>query len=94
MLGKKKKGRSDSGLAPSFALGALIGGLLGGAAALLLAPKSGEEMREDLVDHYQKVSNETAELVDAVCDHSLEMIDRAKKIAEEAKEAAAKYRER
>lgn len=31
-----------------FLLGALIGGLVGAASALLLAPKTGKELREDL----------------------------------------------
>jgi gas vesicle protein len=87
----RKKNSGQSGSASSFALGALIGGILGGAAALLLAPKTGEEMREEIADRYRKVSDEAVELMDAVCEHSIEMIDRAKEIAEEAKEAAAKY---
>ncbi|MCT8137343.1 YtxH domain-containing protein [Anaerobacillus sp. CMMVII] len=31
-----------------FLIGALVGGLVGAASALLLAPKSGKELREDL----------------------------------------------
>jgi gas vesicle protein len=33
-----------------FLLGALIGGMVGAAAALLFAPKSGKEFRDDLLD--------------------------------------------
>ena len=36
--------------------GALLGALFGGAAALLLAPKSGKELREDLNDTYCSLS--------------------------------------
>ena len=34
----------------SFLLGAIFGAALGGVAALLCAPKSGRELREDLSD--------------------------------------------
>ena len=36
----------DSG-AGSFLFGAIVGGVIGAAAALFLAPKTGKEMRED-----------------------------------------------
>ena len=39
--------QNESG-AGSFLLGALVGGVIGAAAALFLAPKTGKEMREDL----------------------------------------------
>lgn len=39
-----------------FLLGAVIGGAAAAAAALLLAPKSGKELREDLIDQLDEVS--------------------------------------
>lgn len=44
--------------------GALIGGILGGAAALLLAPKSGKELREDIEDNYRKLSATTQDVAE------------------------------
>ena len=38
----------DRGGDPGFFKGVLFGGILGAVAALLLAPKTGKEMREDL----------------------------------------------
>lgn len=39
-----------------FLLGAIIGGTAAAAAALLLAPKSGKELRDDLIDQLDDVS--------------------------------------
>lgn len=36
----------------NFVVGAILGGLIGTAAALLLAPKSGGDLREDIRDVY------------------------------------------
>jgi gas vesicle protein len=85
----KKRKKSLSG--PGFLFGALVGGLIGGIAALLFAPKSGEEMREDIAEQYHKASSEAADLMDSARSHSKEKIERAKEIAEEAKDAASKY---
>jgi len=41
---------------PKFLTGALVGGLIGSAAALLLAPKKGNELINDLRDAYDDVS--------------------------------------
>ena len=52
----------DSGLG-SFLAGVLIGGLIGAALGLLLAPQTGEELREHVGDF---VDSKRAELDDAV----------------------------
>jgi len=46
----------------SFLFGALSGAALGAAAALLLAPKPGKELRKDIADTAQLVGGKTAEL--------------------------------
>ncbi|WP_051217411.1 YtxH domain-containing protein [Paenibacillus assamensis] len=48
-----------------FAKGLLIGGLVGAAAALLFAPKSGRELRQDISYKAQSVGEMTK---DAACD--------------------------
>lgn len=45
-------------------IGGLIGGVLGAAVALMLAPKSGEDLRQDIADTYDHVSDRTHEFVD------------------------------
>ncbi|TVX86751.1 YtxH domain-containing protein [Paenibacillus agilis] len=49
----------------NFAKGLLIGGLVGAAAALLFAPKSGRELRQDISYKAQSVGEMTK---DAACD--------------------------
>lgn len=44
--------------------GALLGGILGGAAALLLAPKSGEELREDIEGGYETLRDKAQRLTE------------------------------
>jgi gas vesicle protein len=41
-----------------FLVGAIIGGAAAAAAALLLAPKSGKELREDLLDQLDEMKLE------------------------------------
>lgn len=53
--------------AKDFLVGAAIGGLLGTAAALLVAPKSGKKMREDL-----------NEICNLYCDKSVDWSEKAK----------------
>lgn len=47
-------------------IGGLIGGVLGAAVALMLAPKSGEDFRQDILDTYDDVSERTHEFADNV----------------------------
>lgn len=44
----------------------LFGALLGAAAALLLAPKSGEELRHDLAEEARRVSEQFGETTETV----------------------------
>ncbi|MBN3525363.1 YtxH domain-containing protein [Paenibacillus apiarius] len=46
----------------TFVKGLVVGGLLGAAAALLLAPKSGRELRSELNDKAQIVGGKTKEI--------------------------------
>ncbi|WP_372637892.1 YtxH domain-containing protein [Cohnella sp.] len=43
--------------------GVVIGGMIGAAAALLLAPKSGKELRKDIRDRYSSVQDRTKQFV-------------------------------
>lgn len=51
-----------------FVKGALIGGVLGSVAALLSAPKSGRELREDIADTYNNVNQKSHELASNIRD--------------------------
>lgn len=56
-----------------FIKGALIGGVLGGIAALLAAPKSGQCLRNDIAEGYNTINKRSREFVDGVKEqgHSL-----------------------
>ncbi len=43
----------DTNNTQNFLVGTLVGGLVGTVAALLLAPKSGSELRQDVSDKYE-----------------------------------------
>jgi gas vesicle protein len=45
-------------------IGSVLGGVLGAVAGLLLAPKSGSELRQDIADTYEDVSEKTQEMAD------------------------------
>jgi gas vesicle protein len=46
----------------NFLLGAIIGGLFGATIGLLLAPSSGEELRENMQAQAQRIRNEVERL--------------------------------
>lgn len=79
-----------------FIFGALIGGAVGAVTALLLAPKSGEELRKDLAvkgtDAYSKASKyfteKEIEISDSVRSTVNEGRIRAEKIVQSAKSQA------
>lgn len=49
-----------------FIAGTIVGGILGGIAGLLLAPKSGCELRKDIEDAYHQASEKLEDLVDGM----------------------------
>lgn len=47
-------------------IGGLAGGILGAVVGLLMAPKPGEELRQDIIDTYEDVSDKTQEFANGV----------------------------
>ncbi|GFN30201.1 YtxH domain-containing protein [Paenibacillus xylaniclasticus] len=64
-----------------FLLGALAGAVVGSITALLFAPKSGKELRSDIADSAQKVSDTTVRLAKQVGDGASDAAERAKQAA-------------
>jgi len=75
----------------SFALGAFLGGVVGGVAALLFAPKAGKHLRKDITDKYCEVSEKAQCLMEDVCDQTQELVEKAKNLADDAKDCASKF---
>ncbi|AHM65399.1 YtxH domain-containing protein [Paenibacillus polymyxa] len=65
----------------SFIRGALAGSIAGSVAALLFAPKSGRELRQDITDQARHVSDKGQELVGKISDTSMEYTDKIKETA-------------
>ena len=64
----------------SFFLGALFGGVVAGVAALLFAPKSGRELRDD-------IGQEMDELIDLAYDYTDYAVEHGSRIVDVASEA-------
>ncbi|MGG4499515.1 YtxH domain-containing protein [Paenibacillus polymyxa] len=65
----------------SFIRGALVGSIAGSVAALLFAPKSGRELRQDITDQARHVSDKGQELAGKISDTSIEYTDKIKETA-------------
>ncbi len=89
-------GKTENNYWKGFFVGTLIGGIAGAVTALLLAPKSGKELRKDIADKsfelYDKASdyfNVFEENVDHVVNNTVnEGRERAKNIINSAREQA------
>ncbi len=68
----------DNSGAGSFLLGALVGGVIGAAAALFLAPKTGREMRDDFSEQAVQLKNKGIELSTVAKDKATEITSVAK----------------
>lgn len=77
----------------------IIGGAVGALVALLLAPKSGRELREDIKETVQTLQSKssewveqakttTADAIQLVSEHGSELLDKAKSAADSAAQSA------
>jgi gas vesicle protein len=67
----------------SFLLGALLGGIAGGIGALLLAPKSGQQLRKDICSTCKNLAEEAE---DEIKEWTKAGKQKAEHFADEAKE--------
>jgi gas vesicle protein len=66
----------------SFLLGALIGGMVGAAAALLFAPKSGKELRNSLNNQTGSFMEKTVQLRENVVNKSNEIVNKTSSLSQ------------
>ena len=64
--------------AKDFLIGSLIGGIVGAATALFLAPKSGKELREDLNTHAGTLKEKSGQWKETAMERSNELAAAAK----------------
>jgi gas vesicle protein len=62
-VSKENGQRSNEDSTSSFLLGAIIGGVVGAAAAMLLAPKSGQEIRSTINNQAGTIKEKTIQLM-------------------------------
>lgn len=85
----------DNGGTGSFIAGAIVGGLIGAATALFLAPKTGREMREDFSNQASQLKDKSIELSSTAKDKAAELTTAAKEktadLTDAAKEKTASF---
>jgi gas vesicle protein len=83
-----------------FLIGTLIGGIVGAASALLMAPKSGKELRSDINNQAAVVKDRTVQIKDTALEKSNEFAVSAKErsstiartVSDQSNQVASKVR--
>lgn len=75
-----------------FVIGALLGGIIGAGVALLLAPKSGRELRVDLSDGYQTAAKKTQALAKNMGEQTETLVGKVKEVASNVKEDVTRWK--
>jgi len=73
---------NDGNTGKGFILGLVAGGALGAALALLYAPKSGRELRDDIKKRSDELVEDTEEYISKARERAVEMINDGKKRAD------------
>ncbi len=66
-----------------FVKGALIGGLIGGIAGLLIAPKAGKKLRQDISDGYNCLHDKTCDIADNIKVKGNQLLGRQQEVEED-----------
>ncbi|WP_276356409.1 YtxH domain-containing protein [Cohnella caldifontis] len=82
---------ADKKVVKSFMWGALTGAVTGAVSALLLAPKSGKELRKDIAVTAQKIGDKTADAGRQAGAAVQSFAKRTSEVASEAKQAAGRF---
>lgn len=73
-----------------FIIGALVGGMLGAAAALLLAPKAGKELRSDLNEQAVYLKDKSSEISHLAREKSSNIV---RTVSEQSNQVATKVKD-
>lgn len=76
-----------------FLVGVAVGGFIGAISALLFAPKSGKELREDIGQQYHKVAEKTQEIAGVVNQKSQAVAGKAREVASQVTADLKQWRE-
>lgn len=86
----KREQHGNSNSSSGFLLGAIIGGVVGAATALFLAPKSGREIRSNLTHQAETLKGKTIQLVDVAKEKGAEFAVVAKETSSTIGQAVSK----
>lgn len=75
---KSYEDERDSINSKDFMIGALIGGMIGAATALFMAPKTGKELRNDFNEQARNISEKTERLRQTAMEKGTVLADTAK----------------
>ncbi|MGM8215648.1 YtxH domain-containing protein [Bacillaceae bacterium W0354] len=93
-----EKGNKDSINSKDFLIGTLIGSIVGASVALLLAPKSGRELRQDLNQGARTVRDRAGEWKDVAYEKgsewSQQIQDKGKELSSKVKETTGQWQEK
>jgi gas vesicle protein len=70
----------------SVAAGAVIGFVVGGALALLFAPKSGVQLRADLGDAVDDMKDKAEQVIDGIQGSASQLVARSKAVLDQTRE--------
>ncbi len=70
----------------NFLAGLGLGALIGAATALLIAPKSGDETRQDIKNATDDIKSKAGKVMQDLSDSSEELVKKSKEILESTKE--------
>ncbi|MVO98456.1 YtxH domain-containing protein [Paenibacillus lutrae] len=74
--------------------GAVFGSVAGAVTALLLAPKSGKELRADIAQQAAQVSEKTQEIARTVGEKTSDLVDKAKEATASVTAEVRSWRDR
>ncbi len=75
----------DKSVVVNFLAGLGLGALIGAATALLLAPKSGEETRQDIATKAEDIREKANKVVHDLSESSEELVKKSKELLETTK---------
>lgn len=84
---------NNNNSAANFLVGVIVGSVVGAATALLLAPKSGRELRSDINQQVGTLKEKSGEWKDTVVEKSSEISAVAKEKSEQIRQVAAEKAE-
>lgn len=77
--------QEEKGVALNFLAGMGLGALIGAATALLLAPKSGNETRQDIMNATEDMRSKASKAVHEISQSSEELVKRSRELLESTK---------